>query len=225
MLFKDRRDAGRQLVARLRRYEHESPAVLALPRGGVPVGYEIATALGAPLDIIVVRKLGAPGQPELGIGAVVDGEHPEGVLNDEVVQLLGVSDEYLRHEVGRQLEEIRRRQAAYRGGHEAAPIADRTAILVDDGLATGASMRAAVRGVRRARPRRVVLAVPVAPTDTVASFRGEVDDVVCLSTPELFGAVGNFYQDFSQTTDAEVVELLAAARRQVAARGGAPPSS
>ena len=225
MTFVDRRDAGRQLARTLLQYRSEDPVVLALPRGGVPVGYEVASALGAPLDILVVRKLGAPGQAELGIGAIVDGERPEGVLNEEVVRLLDVPDEYLRQEIARQLREIRRRQAAYRGGHEAVSVADRTAILVDDGLATGGSMRAAIRGVRRAGPRRVVLAVPVAPADTVASLRSEVDDVACLSTPELFGAVGNFYEDFSQTSDAEVVELLAAARRPLAAPGGSPPAT
>jgi putative phosphoribosyl transferase len=223
MAFADRRDAGRQLARTLLRYRDEKPVVLALPRGGVPVGYEVASALGAPLDVLVVRKLGAPGQSELGIGAVVDGEHPERVLNEEVVRLLDVPDEYLRQEIARQLQEIRRQQVAYRGGHEAVSVADRTAILVDDGLATGGSMRAAIRGVRRARPRHIVLAVPVAPPDTIASLRSEVDDVVCLSTPELFGAVGNFYEDFSQTSDAEVVELLAAARRPLAAPGGSLP--
>jgi len=225
MMFADRRDAGRQLARTLLRYRSENPVVLALPRGGVPVGYEVASALGAPLDILVVRKLGAPGQAELGIGAIVDGERPEGVLNEEVVRLLDVPDEYLRQEIARQLQEIRRRQAAYRDGHEAVSVADRTAILVDDGLATGGSMRAAIRGVRRAGPRHVVLAVPVAPADTIASLRSEVDDVACLSTPELFGAVGNFYEDFSQTSDAEVVELLAAARRPLAVPGGSPPAT
>jgi putative phosphoribosyl transferase len=225
MLFADRRDAGRQLARLLLRHRAERPVVLALPRGGVPVGYEVARALGAPLDILVVRKLGAPGQPELGIGAIVDGEQPQAVLNEDVVRLLDVSDEYLRQEIARELHEIRRRQAAYRGGHEAVEVVDRTAILVDDGLATGASMRAAIRGVRRARPHRIVLAVPVAPPDTIASLRAEVDDVACLSTPELFGAVGNFYEDFTQTSDAEVVELLAAARRSRAVPGGAAPAT
>ena len=209
-MFDDRRDAGRQLAARLLPYQDRDPVVLALPRGGVPVGYEIARALGVPLDIIVVRKLGAPGQPELGIGAVVDGDHPLGVLNEEVIKTLVVPEDYLEHEVTAQLAEIRRRQAAYRGGRAALPVAGRTAIVVDDGLATGGSMRAALRSVRRAAPARLVLAVPVAPPDTLARLAAEVDETICLETPELFGAVGYFYRDFTQTTDDEVIRLLAA---------------
>jgi len=207
-LFSDRRDAGRRLAPQLERYRSEQPLVLALPRGGVPVGYEIACALAAPLDIIVVRKLGAPGRPELGLGAIVDGDHPEGVLNEGVVQALGVSPDYLRSEVRRQLAEIRRRQEAYRAGRPATPIAGRTAIVVDDGLATGGSMRAALRGVRRAGPRRLVLAVPVAPPETIEAIAPEVDDVVCLAQPVPFGAVGQFYERFGQTDDEEVVRLL-----------------
>ncbi|MBI3770286.1 MAG: phosphoribosyltransferase [Deltaproteobacteria bacterium] len=214
-VFKDRRDAGRQLAVPLQRYASERPVVVALPRGGVPVGYEVARALGAPLDIMVVRKLGAPGQPELGIGAVVDGDHPERVLNDDVVRLLDVSAEYLRGEIECQLAEIHRRQQAYRGGRPPVGVAGRTAIVVDDGLATGASMRAALRGLRRAGPRRLVLAVPVAPTETLATLAAEADDVVCLSTPSPFGAVGYFYDDFEQTDDVEVVALLESARATV----------
>jgi putative phosphoribosyl transferase len=224
-MFDDRRDAGRQLAARLLPYRDRDPIVLALPRGGVPVGYEIARALGAPLDIIVVRKLGAPGQPELGIGAVVDGDHPLGVLNEEVVKTLVVPEAYLEREVAAQLAEIRRRQAAYRSGRAPLTIAGRTAIVVDDGLATGGSMRAALRSVRRAAPARLVLAVPVAPPDTLARLSAEVDETVCLETPELFGAVGYFYRNFAQTTDDEVVRLLAACQAGSTAephpRGGA----
>ena len=210
VMFADRREAGRRLAAELLRRDFAAPVVLALPRGGVPVGYEIARALGAPLDIIVVRKLGAPGQPELGIGAVADGDHPLGVLNQEVVKSLVVPDDYLEREVAAQLAEIRRRQTAYRGGRAAIPVAGRTAIVVDDGLATGGTMRAALRSVRRGTPARLVLAVPVAPPDALASLADEVDDTVCLATPEYFGAVGYFYRDFAQTTDEEVVRLLAA---------------
>ena len=214
LIFKNRREAGQKLAVRLLRYKQEQPVVLALPRGGVPVGYEVALALHAPLDIVVVRKLGAPGQPELGIGAVVDGDHPQGVLNEEVVRHLDVSEEYVQHEVARQLREIHRRQQKYRGDLAAIDVAGRTAIVVDDGLATGGSMRAALRGVRRANPKRVVLAVPVAPADTLESLASETDDVVCLSTPSFFGAVGNFYDDFSQTSDDEVIRLLGAAQQQ-----------
>jgi putative phosphoribosyl transferase len=209
--FRDRRDAGRQLASYLRRYAAQDPVVLALPRGGVPVGYEVATALGAPLDVVVVRKLGAPGQRELAVGAVVDGDHPEEVLNEDLVRVLGVSPQYLAREVAAQLEEIRRRQVQYRGHRARVPVAGRTVIVVDDGIATGASIRAALRGVRRARPRKLVLAVPVAPPDTIAALRRDVDEVVCPHMPEAFGAVGSFYDDFSQTTDDDVIRLLDAA--------------
>ncbi|MEB2285134.1 MAG: phosphoribosyltransferase [Polyangiaceae bacterium UTPRO1] len=213
VLFEDRRDAGRRLAARLMPFRDEAPAILALPRGGVPVGYEIARALAAPLDVIVVRKLGAPNEPELGIGAVVDGDSPLGVLNEETMRALGVSREYLDREVAAQLAEIHRRQSVYRSGRTRVPIAGRTAIIVDDGLATGSTMRAAIRSVRRADPARLVLAVPVAPADTLSELAKEVDETVCLATPEPFGAVGFFYRDFGQTTDDEVTYLLDVARR------------
>jgi len=208
----------------LLRYKEEHPVILALPRGGVPVGYEVAVALQAPLDIVVVRKLGAPGQPELGIGAVVDGDHPQGVLNEDVVRQLDVPEEYLQREIARQLREIRRRQKTYRGGVAAVAVGGRTAIVVDDGLATGGSMRAALRGVRRANPKRIVLAVPVAPADTLESLAAEADDVVCLSSPPFFGAVGNFYDDFTQTSDDEVIQLLEAARRATRAEADREPT-
>jgi putative phosphoribosyl transferase len=216
--FRDRRDAGRRLAARLAELAAATPeawaqpVVFALPRGGVVVGYEIARALGAPLDILVVRKLGAPGQPELGVGALVDGDSPETVLNPEVVRLAGVTREYLDAEVARQLEEIHRREARYRQGRPRVPVAGRTVIVVDDGIATGGSVRAALRGLGRARPARLVLAVPVAPRDTVEALRAEVDEVVCLETPEPFLAVGYHYGDFAQTTDEEVVALLERSR-------------
>lgn len=216
MTFKDRRAAGKLLAARLLEYKSEQPLVLALPRGGVPVAYEVAMALDAPLDIIVVRKLGAPGQPELGIGAVVDGDHPQSVLNADVMSVLHVSDAYLEREVALELQEIRRRQECYRGGRPPAPIEGRTVIVVDDGIATGGSVRAALRGVRRAHPRRLILAVPVAPPATIDLLQAEADTVVCLSTPPFFHAVGQFYDDFTQTTDEEVIRLLDAARRGAA---------
>jgi putative phosphoribosyl transferase len=221
-MFKNRKDAGRKLAARLLKYKDEHPVVLALPRGGVPVAYEVAMALDAPLDVVVARKLGAPGQPELGIGAVVDGDHPQSVLNEEVLRVLDVSNDYLNREVARELQEIRRRQERYRAGRPPEPIEGRTAILIDDGIATGGSVRAAVRGVRRSDPRRLILAVPVAPPDTVEMLRPEVDELVCLSMPLFFHAVGQFYEDFRQTTDEEVVELLDAARQQMASAGKQP---
>ena len=214
-MFKNRKDAGRRLAARLSKYKDEHPVVLALPRGGVPVAYEVAMVLNAPLDVIVVRKLGAPGEPELGIGAVVDGDHPQSVLNEEVLRLLNVSDDYVNREVARELQEIRRRQESYRGGRSPERIEGRTAIVIDDGIATGGSVRAALRGVRRSNPLRLILAVPVAPPETVESLQPEVDELVCLSMPVFFHAVGQFYEDFQQTTDEEVVRLLKAAREQM----------
>ena len=211
--FDDRRAAGRQLAAVLAGRRLPAPVVLALPRGGVPVGYEIARALDAPLDVIVVRKLRAPSQPELGIGAVVDGEQPLGVLNADVVGALDVTDVYLKREVDTQLAEIRRREAAYRRGREPIGVAGRTVIVVDDGLATGGTMRAAVRSLRRAGAARIVLAVPVAAPESLADVEGEVDETVCLVVPDEFAAVGQFYRDFTQTTDEEVVRLLAASPR------------
>ena len=200
----------------LLKYKDEHPVVLALPRGGVPVAYEVAMALDAPLDVVVVRKLGAPGQPELGIGAVVDGDHPQSVLNEEVLRA--------PRRFGRLPEPRSRAGAAgdpaaqerYRSGRSPERIEGRTAILIDDGIATGGSVRAALRGVRRSDPKRLILAVPVAPPDTVESLRPEVDELVCLSMPVFFHAVGQFYEDFRQTTDEEVVQLLEAAREQMA---------
>ena len=222
MLFRDRRDAGRQLAARLTQYAGDDPVVIALPRGGVPVGYEIARALGAPLDVKIVRKLGAPGHDELGIGAVVDGEDPQAVLNEQIVNVLGVTREYLERELSRQLAEIHRREPRYRHGRRPVPLEGRTVIVVDDGIATGGSVRAALRAIRRARPRRLILAVPVAPPDTIEALRSEVDDVVYLAAPEPFHAVGRFYDDFTQTTDEEVEDLLDLANRGVAPEGPRP---
>jgi len=213
-MYTDRRDAGRRLAQRLLRYKDEQPVVLALPRGGVPVGYEVALALDAPLDILVVRKLGAPGQHELAIGAVVNGDHPQSVLNEDVMHELNVTDSYLRHEVDSELREIRRREESYRGRRAPEPVEGRTAIVVDDGIATGASIRAALRSVRRRHPQLLVLAVPVAPPETIESLRADLDDVVCLMTPAFFRAVGQFYVDFGQTSDEEVIRLLDWARRR-----------
>ena len=213
-MFTDRREAGRALARALARLRDEDPVVLALPRGGVTVGDEVARALDAPLDVLVVRKLGAPGQPELAMGAVVDGDRPQEVLNEEIVELLGVSPAELAHAVRHELGEIARRHRLYRGERLPEPITGRTVIVVDDGIATGATVRAALRALRRARPRRLVLAVPVAPADTVAALRPEVDTLVCLDSPEPFIAVGAHYRDFDQVRDEEVVAALEAARRR-----------
>jgi putative phosphoribosyl transferase len=211
-MLKDRTDAGRRLAQKLAAYADEAPVVVTLPRGGVPVGYEVARALEAPLDIIVVRKIGAPGQRELGIGALVDGDHPETVLNEELLRLIDVSREYLDREIKLELKEIRRRETVYRKGHPAIALGGRTVLVVDDGIATGGSIRAALRGIRRRGARKIVLAVPIAAAETLQSLRAETDEIVCLESPESFGAIGEFYRDFSQTSDDEVIALLDRAR-------------
>jgi putative phosphoribosyl transferase len=211
-VFADRRDAGRRLAAALRGYARENPLVLALPRGGVPVGYEVARELGAPLDLVFVRKIGAPAQPELGLGAVVDGDDPQLVVNEDVVREVRPPPGYVEAEARRQLAEIERRRQLYRGGRPPEPVANRTVIVVDDGIATGGTVRAVLRALARLGPRRLVLAVPVAPRDSIRSLRAEADEVVCLATPEPFYAVGAHYDDFAQTEDRDVIELLAMAR-------------
>lgn len=210
-MFSDRDDAGRQLAARLSHLRTADPVVLALPRGGVPVGLAIARSLGCPLDIVLVRKIGAPSQPELAAGAVVDGATPETVVNHDVVRALGIGADYIAAEGRRQLAEIERRRLAYVGDRPRPPLDGRTAIVVDDGIATGATMRAALIAVRRAEPRRLVLAIPVAAPDTLAELASEVDEIVCLDSPEWFQAIGMFYGDFHQIEDREVVDLLARA--------------
>jgi putative phosphoribosyl transferase len=226
VIFQDRKEAGEKLAEALQRFASSHPVVLALPRGGVPVAFEVARALGAPLDLVLVRKIGAPFHRELAAAAVVDGDSPELVVNEDVVEQLGITDAYLQAEGKRQIEEIERRRKAYLGGRERVPLEGRTVIVVDDGIATGATMRAALRGVRRGNPSRLVLAVPVAPPDTVDSLRAEVDDVVCLDTPAWFGAIGAFYEDFEQLSDEDVRELLARAQSGGEERGSsgtAPP--
>jgi putative phosphoribosyl transferase len=190
IVFPNREEAGRMLAERLTRYKGADVVVLGIPRGG----------------------LGAPEEPELAIGAVVDGDHPRAVFNQGVIEQLAVSDDYIRAEIDRQLAEIKRRESAYRGGQARIPLAGKTVIVVDDGIATGSSVRAALRGVRRAKPKRVILAVPVAPPDTIEALRADADEIVCLESPPEFYAVGQFYSDFQQVSDSEVKRILAAHR-------------
>jgi len=208
MPFIDRGDAGRQLAAALARYRSQRPVVLALPRGGVPVAAEVAAALDAPLDLILVRKIGVPFQPELAMGAVVDGVETVIVRNEEVIQLSGVSETDFNAIRDEQLAEIERRRKLYLGARPHPKVSGRTVIVVDDGIATGATTRAALRAIRMRKPSKLILAVPVAPTDTLKKLRGEADDIVCLEDYEDFGAIGLFYSDFHQVSDAEVIEIL-----------------
>jgi predicted phosphoribosyltransferase len=206
-LFRDRTEAGRLLAARLEQYAGKPDVmVLALPRGGVPVAYEVARALPAPMDVFIVRKLGVPGQEELAMGAVATGGVR--VLNDQVVKGLGIPEYMIDAVVKWETEELKRRERLYRGDRPPPDVRGKTVILVDDGLATGSTMLAAARALRQQGPARIVVAVPVAAPDTCELLKADVDEVVCAVTPEPFYAVGLWYRDFSQTTDEEVRELL-----------------
>lgn len=209
MPFVDRADAGRHLAKALTAYKKQSPVILALPRGGVPVAAEVASALGAPLDLILVRKIGVPYQPELAMGAVVDGGEPVVVRNESVIRLSGVNETEFNAIRDEQLAEIERRRKLYLGDRPHPQISGRIVIIVDDGIATGATTRAALRAIRARKPSKLVLAVPVAPTETLSDLRDEADDIVCLEDYEEFGAIGFFYSDFRQVSDTEVIEILA----------------
>lgn len=212
--FRDRRDAGKKLAQALSHYADRSDVtILALPRGGVPVAYEVALALSAPLDIFIVRKLGLPGREELAIGAI--GSGGVRVLNDDVVRILNVPQEVINIVVQREREELQRRERIYRGDRSGPEVHDRTVILIDDGLATGASMRAAVIGVRAQQPARIVIAVPTAAREVCDAFQFNVDEMVCLTTPEPFYGVSRWYEVFSQVDDEEVRALLEEANRQL----------
>jgi putative phosphoribosyl transferase len=211
--FQDRREAGRLLASKLSGFRNRSDVlVLALPRGGVPVGFEVAIALGAALDVFLVRKLGVPGHEELAFGAIATGGVR--VLNQDVVHSLRMSQDQIEAVATREQAELERRERTYRGDRPAPDPAGRTVILVDDGLATGATMLAAARALRQENPKEIVVAVPVASPEACAEFRPEVDKIVCAVTPEPFYAVGVWYQDFTQTTDEEVHQLLEKATRQ-----------
>lgn len=216
-MFADRRDAGRQLADLLARYAALDPVIVAMPRGGVPVAAEVADRLGAPLDVIVVRKIGCPWRPELGIGAIAEGDVR--ILNETLVAETGVSPEKLEEATGRERAELARRVHRYRGTRPAVPLEGRVVVLVDDGLATGYTARAAVAALRARGASRVIVAIPVAPEEGVAAMRGVADDVVVVETPPWFFAIGEFYEDFTQTSDDEVVAILERRRGALPAGG------
>ncbi len=208
MSFYDRTDAGRRLAAELQKFKGEDVVVFALPRGGAPVAEPIAALLNAPLDLVLVRKIGVPFQPELAMGAVADGGDPVVVRNDDVIAMADVGEQEFQDVCARELEEIERRRRLYLGSRVRPEAKGQIAIVVDDGVATGATTRAALRAVRARGPKKLVLAVPVAPPDTLESLAAEVDEIICLETPRAFGAIGFFYRDFRQVSDEEVIDIL-----------------
>jgi predicted phosphoribosyltransferase len=209
-MFKDRSDAGKQLAAHLLDWRDRDAVVVALPRGGLPIGAEIATAIGAPLDLTLVRKIGLPFQRELAIAAVVDGDQPEMVLNEEVIGQIALPEGYLDGARAEALAEIERRREVYFGDRKRPDLAGRPVIVADDGIATGSTARAAIHALRRKQPSRLILAVPVAPADTVAALRHEVDELICLETPDPFYAISLAYNEFPQLSDQQVIAILAA---------------
>jgi len=215
-MFEHRRDAGRRLARKLGSYGGSDCVIVGLPRGGIVVADEIAAALGAPLDVVVVRKLRAPGAPERAIGALVAGVPPDMAFDEGAIENLEVSSDYLLGEITAQLAEARLREALLRGGGRPVNLAGRTVVVVDDGIASGNSMSAALRAVRRARPRRVIVAVPVAPMVALTTLRPLVDAVVCLRVPRRFDAVGAFYREFAPASDGEASALIARARMREA---------
>jgi predicted phosphoribosyltransferase len=207
--FRDRSEAGRRLAKALETFKDQSPVVLALPRGGAPVAAEVAAALNAPLDLVLVRKIGVPYQPELAMGAVVDGPEPVTVRNEDVIRMSGVSEAEFAKARDQEIAENRRRRERFLGQRPRPELKGSTAIVIDDGIATGATTRAALRAVRAQGPKRLVLAVPVAPTTTLAELKAEADEIVCLEDHEPFGAIGFFYRDFRQLSDGDVTAILA----------------
>ena len=216
MLFRDRADAGRRLARKLAHLKNETLLVLVLPRGGVPVACEIARELGAPLELLLVRKIGVPWQPELAMGAVVDGEHPQTFINKGIARAAHVSEAEIQVAAKREIEEIERRRALWLGGHSHSPLSGRTVIVVDDGIATGASTRIALRSVRAEHAKRVVLAAPVTSAEAAKSLKSECDEFAFVVMPENMDAVGSFYDDFHQLDDAEVTALLRQAQSRAA---------
>src|SRR6202051_3720776 len=208
MPFRNRYEAGRRLAVALAGYKEKEPTILALPRGGVAVAAEVAAALDAPLDLILVRKVGVPFQPELAMGAVADGGGSTIVRNEDVIEHVGIDEAEFKALCDAELAEIERRRERYLGNRERAEVAGRTAIVIDDGIATGATTRAALRATRMRNPKWLVLAVPAAPSDSLTELRREADDIVCLEDHPMFGAIGFYYHDFRQISDEEVIEIL-----------------
>jgi len=208
VIFRNRKQAGELLAEEVARRAFPDPIVLGLPRGGVPVAAEVAAKLKAPLDIILVRKIGAPMQRELAVGAVVDGGAPEIVRNEELISLVGLTENEFQQEAKRQLEIIEERRKLWVAGRSRIPVKGKTAIIVDDGIATGATVKASLHALKRQGPQRIVIATPVASRESLEELRRETDDVICLETPEYLGAIGFFYAEFSQVSDAEVSRIL-----------------
>ena len=216
--FKDREEAGRILANRLTKYADQTPIVLGLPRGGVPVAFEVAKALKAPLDVYVVRKLGVPGHEELAMGAIASGDVR--VLNKPVVEDLRISEAAIETETRKEQEELKRRELLYRGKRPPLDVSNRTVVLVDDGIATGSTIKAAIAALKKQKAGRIVVAVPVAPASTIDELKTEVDEVICVSTPEFFHAISLWYDEFPQTSDEEVRELLKRAETKKQAAAG-----
>lgn len=211
-MFRDRMEAGHELAGELEKLGLADPVVLALPRGGVPVAAEIARVLKAPLDLVIVRKVGAPGNPELAVAAIVDGEPPDIVLNREIIEAYGLEDVELRTLVSRERPELERRRLAYRAGRRPISVTDKTVLLVDDGAATGTTMKVAIRALKRRSPREIIVAVPVAPPETIAELAQEADRIVCLSQPGRFRALSHHYLHFPQLADEDVASALEASK-------------
>lgn len=210
-MFKDRHDAGIQLAKKLKYYQAEKPIILALPRGGVPIGYEVAQALNAPLDVFVVRKVGTPWNPELGVGAIAPGVK---ILDEEVLQMLNLQASDLKKIIDQEQQELKRRLQLYRQGEDYLNIVGKTVILIDDGLATGVTTRAAIQAVKKLKPAKLILAVPVGPLDTIKALKNSVDELICLEIPADFYSVSSFYLSFPQVSDEEVITLLKQAKEK-----------
>lgn len=206
--FRDRTHAGQELANAVMHLKDQQPLVLALPRGGVPIAFEVANTLKAPLDVVLVRKIGAPGNEELALGAVIDGANPQWVINQALLQQIDPPPGWFEEEMQRQLAELERRRQHYCGDRPAPSLAGRCVIVIDDGIATGATVRAALKGLHQAGPGRIVLAVPVGPRDVIEALQSEVDELICLTMPEPFIGVGRHYGNFGQTSDKEVIDLL-----------------